>query len=191
MKRILLVLLIVMVALFTTGMVVSAETESEVVNELSAWESFVNEYFTSDKVAMYMSWLAYIGTIIGLVANLNKLKKEKILTLENVSNLVSGVVTNKINEEFEKFLPNIIKAQEKTNDVLKCFSKVLALAQENTPESRVAILNIIEELGTAGQELIDSSKQLIADEIKSIEEHKEIIDKKCDTIINEYDGTSI
>lgn len=172
-----------------------APVEEEAQEELSGWELFVKEYLSAEKVAMYMSWIAYIGTIIGLVANLNKLKKSNNLTLEKVKDMITvslkEVVSGEVASNIDKFLPSLLNAQEKTNDILKTFSKILALSQENTPESRVAILHLIEELGTASKEVIDNAKVAIETEVQLAEEHKEEINVKLDEIIEEYDGTSI
>lgn len=175
--------------------VIEEQTVEETQEELSGWELFVKEYLSAEKVAMYMSWIAYIGTIIGLVANLNKLKKSNNLTLEKVKDMITvslkEVVSGEVASNIDKFLPSLLNAQEKTNDILKTFSKILALSQENTPESRVAILHLIEELGTASKEVIDNAKVAIETEVQLAEEHKEEINVKLDEIIEEYDGTSI
>ena len=208
MKKLLIVLALIVVALLTATKVNADEvnadelepvtepaTEPATDTELSGWEKFVNEFLSADKVAMYMSWIAYIGTIIGLVASLKKLKNANNLTLKNVSDEVQDIlqqnISENVKEQVERFLPDVINTQEKTNDILKIFSKVLALGQENTPESRVAILNCIEELGTTGKDVVDNAKNVIKEEVKAIEEHKENIDNRLDKIIQEYDGTSI
>lgn len=161
----------------------------------SGWDAFVKQYLTADKVAMYMSWVAYIGTIIGLVANINKLKKANNLTLKGVSDEVKKELRDNIGKEVkeqtERFLPTILATQEKTNEILKAFSKMMALSQQNTPESRVAILELIENLGTLGKEVTDNAKAAIDEEVKAIEEHKEKIEDRLDEIIDSYDGTSI
>ena len=172
------------------------ETPVEVEEKTdNAVEEFLNKYFSADKVAMYMSWLAYISTILGLVVYVKKLRNEKQLTLKNVTEMISTVIkevsAEEITKEVEKFLPDILKTQTNTNDILKSFSKVLALSQENTPESRVAILHLIEEMGTIGKEITENAKVVIKEEVKLIEEHKEEVEKKLDEIINNYDGTSI
>lgn len=172
-----------------------ATVEEEKQEETNWMENFLAEYFSADKVAMYMSWIAYIGTIVGLVGNLKKLKKQNNLTLKNVSDDVQSklqsVVGKEVTEQVERFLPNIVDTQEKTNVLLKQFSKILALSQENTPESRVAILNIIEELGTISKDITESAKEVVQEEVKAIEEHKEEVETKLDEIIDQYDGTSI
>lgn len=172
----------------------SASSTSEKVDEVKKW---VAEVFSADKVAMYLSWVAYIGTIIGLVANIKKLKNSNQLTLKNVRDDIEKVIGEEVKKDIDAILPKVLKTQETTNEILSIFSKILALSQENTPESRVAILDLISKLGTTGQEVVDNAKEVIAEEQRLIEEHKDEINKKLDEIIGEdgnsssYDGTSI
>lgn len=186
-----LVALISMLCL-TFGVVYAAEEENPVEeNPVEEVENVLKEYFSAEKVAMYMSWLAYIGTIIGLVANINKLKRQGQFNLKDATKLLNDKVAEEVAANTEKFMPNLIKTQEATNNILKSFSKILALSQENTPESRVAILNIIEQLGTTGKEVVDGAKVAIEQEVQLIQEHKEEVENKLNEIIEQYDGTSI
>lgn len=166
--------------------------EEEQVDEVDAW---FKEVFSAEKVAMYLSWLAYIGTIFGLVTNIKKLKQSNNLTLKNVSNdvisKIDSSVAKEVAERFEKYLPSILASQEKTNDIMSIFAKILALSQENTPESRIAILDLVGQLGIVSKEIVDNSKGIVEDTLKAIEEHKQEVDNKLDKVIQEYDGTSI
>ena len=166
-----------------------AETKTE------KYTDWIDAYFSPEKVAMYVSWIAYIGTIVGLVANIKRLRQTNNLTLKNVSDEFRGLLSKTVGEEvakrFDDIVPNVVKVQEQTNGILTIFSKVLALSQENTPESRVAILNLISELGVVNSNLIDTSKQAIADSIAFAEESKKEIEKKIEKIEQAYDGTSI
>ena len=168
--------------------------------QLKEVEDTLKEVFSPSNVAMYMSWVAYIVTIIGLVANIKKLKATNNLTLKNVSEEVKALLKNeiglKVDEKFDAYLPNLIEAQKTSNKIMEKFAKILALSQENTPESRVAILNLIQELGIVANELVETSKKVVEDTQKAIEEHKEEINNQVDEIINnyseeKYDGTSI
>lgn len=172
-----------------------AISEPAPVEEANPLDEFVKEYLSADKVAMYMSWIAYVGTIVGLVANLTKLKKANTLTLKNVSEEVQSklkeVVGAEVGDQIQEFLPAIVDTQRKTNDALTIFSKILALSQENSPEARVAILDLIAELGNVGKEIVDSAKEAVEKEVAEIEEKKEEIERRLDEIIDTYDGTSI
>lgn len=204
MKKVLLILFLVFGLLLIPAIKVSAaeetETEEPEVVEVEetedGWfESFWNEYFSAEKIAMYMSWLAYIGTIIGLVVKLHQLAKNNQLTLKDVIDATTETVKNvsaeQIKAQTEKFLPDLIKVQEKTNNLLSSVTKVLALSQENTPESRVAILQVIENMGVVAKEVTETAKTVIQEEVKLIEEKKKETEDKLNEIIDVYDGTSI
>ena len=176
----------------------SEETEQPVVateqpkDEVKEW---FDKYFGPTQIAMYVSWLAYIGTIIGLVASIKRLKQSNNLTLKNVSDevkkVLAEVISENVAEQFEKIAPKLISGQEKSNEIMSIFAKVLALSQENTPESRVAILNLIEQLGVVSQEVVENAKEIVIESKVVAEEAKKELDKKLDKIIETYDGTSI
>ena len=201
MKKVLLILFLVFGLLLIPAIKVSAaeETETEepeVVETEDGWfEEFFKEVFSAEKIAMYMSWLAYIGTIIGLVTKMKKLKEANQLTLANVTDsltvVIKQVAAAEIQVQTEKFLPDLIKVQEKTNSLLSSVTKILALSQENTPESRVAILQVIENMGVVAKEVTETAKTVIKEEVKLIEEKKKETEDKLNEIIDVYDGTSI
>ena len=175
-------------------------TEQVAVEETNAVDNFMNEYFSPDKIAMYMSWVTYAGTIVGLCASIKKLKKEKNLTVQDVSAAVQGKIKEAVADEIKVYLPSIVTTQENLKDTMKDFSKILALSQENTPESRIAILEVIEHLGTIGKEITDNSKQVVTEAVKAVETKKEETNKKIEEVIEKYkqteteekyDGTSI
>ena len=177
-----------------------APTEEE-NEEVDAVSQFFADYFSADKVAMYMSWIAYIATIIGLVVKLRQLKQTNNFTLKGVSDEVQAkleiVVGQEVAKQFGEIAPKLISGQENTNQIMTIFAKILALSQENTPESRVAILNLIEQLGTVGQELVNNAKGAIEESVKLAEQAKKELDERVDKIIDNYeepdnyDGTSI
>ena len=171
---------------------VTETQKEETKNESKDW---AKEIFSPSNIAMYFTWLAYIVTIIGLAANIKRLRQSNNLTLKNVSTDVKKVlnadIQNSVTEMFDKYLPTLVAAQEKSNKIMSIFAKILALSQENTPESRIAILDLIKELGVVEQELVTTAKQIVEDGQKAIEEHKESMNKQLDEIIEKYDGTSI
>lgn len=181
----------------TTSVVVSESSSEEpsdgtAVDEVREW---VDKFLSPDKVAMYMSWVAYIGTIIGLVASIRRLKQNNNLTLKNVSDEVQGklelIVSKQVADQFGKIAPRIIEGQEQANEIMAIFAKILALSQENTPESRVAILDLIEKLGTVSRDITETAKEAIEEGKVFAEETKKELDRKVDEIVDSYDGTSI
>lgn len=164
-------------------------TEQVAVEETNAVDNFMNEYFSPDKIAMYMSWVTYAGTIVGLCASIKKLKREKNLTVQDVSTEVQGKIKEAVADEIKVYLPSIVTTQENLKDTMKDFSKILALSQENTPESRIAILEVIEHLGTIGKEITDNSKQVVTEAVKAVETKKEETNKKIEEVIEKYEQT--
>ena len=204
MKKI-LILLVMLLGVCLVSVPVYAEEEQEqpvIEEENDSAEKWFAEFFSAEKVAMYISWVAYIGTIIGLVAKVKQLKQTNNLTLKNVSDEVKGLLQETIGDEvtkqFNNMLPSVLKTQEKTNQIMSIFAKILTLSQENTPESRVAILNLIEELGIVSKEIVDNSKDVIEQGKELAEKTKKQLNDRIDAIVerNEeetevYDGTSI
>lgn len=192
-----------------TATVLSEEEPKEVVEEEigkaqeidEGAKNWLDEFLSPSNVLLVITMLGYISTIIGLAANIKKLRGTNNLTLKNVSDdvkkLIKDEVSKSVSVEFEKVTPLLLNGNEYLTKVLVEFANILALSQENTPESRVAILNIIKKLGMISQEIVDNSKNVVIETKKAMEEHKEEIDKQVDDIIEKYenndnyDGTSI
>lgn len=173
---------------------ISVSSETNVIEEnKDKIEDKLNEWFSPQVVAMIMSWLAYIGTILTLVNNLKKLKKEKNLTAQDVKEQVCAelekVVSKQVVEKVATYFDSADKMQKEIKDVLETFAKILALSQENTPESRVAILELIQRLGNNTNGMIETIKETINTQEKEKEEKKQANEEKLNKIID--DGTSI
>lgn len=176
------------------------EKESEITSETNPIldnkdkiEEKLNEWFSPAVVANIMSWLAYIGTIIGLVNNLKKAKKENNLTLSDVKEQVCGelekVVSKEVTEKVAKYFDGADRLQTEIKDVLETFAKIMALSQENTPESRIAILDLIQKLGGNTNKMIEEIKTAVNEQVEKQEAKKEENAKELDKIID--DGTNI
>lgn len=176
----------------TTTSIVEEDTSKEEI------ENVLKEWFSPEVIATIMSWVTYLGTIIGLVVSLKRLKAKNNLTLESVQDVIvkslEGQISDDVKKELDKFLPEMLLTLQKTNDINKVLTKVLALSQENTPESRVAILNVISELGVVDNKTLDIAKANIEDEVKTKAVKKEEKLKAVEKIESETkidDGTTL
>ena len=167
------------------------ETEFDIKEWLAQW-------LTPQQVAMVMTWVAYAGTIIGLIVKLAQLAKTKALSNENVKDLIMKELGDKVDKSVQDNLATSIVAINKTierqNEVLALLAKVSALSQENTPESRVAILELISRLGVVDKEDIDKAKETIKEEVKTKREIEQATNESVDKVIEKFnkdDGTSI
>ena len=170
--------------------------KEETKNELKEW---LSKFFEPQQVAMIMTWITYIGTIIGLIAKCYSLAKQKTLTADNVKEAVLEKLGDKVDEavanQLSSSIVSITKMIKNQNETLALLTKVMALSQENTPESRVAILELISQLGVVKDEEIEEMKETINKEVEDKKAIEEETNKSVDTIIENHkvedNGTSI
>ena len=170
--------------------------EDNVKEEIKAW---LEKFLEPQQVAMIMTWITYAATIIGLIYKLSQLAKSKSLSNENIKNLILTELGDKVDESVKNQLASAItsltKTAERQNEVLSLLAKVSALSQENTPESRVAILDLISRLGVVDKEDIESAKETINNEVAEKKALEEETNNTVDKIIEEHkeedNGTSI
>ena len=144
------------------------EKQEETDFDIKEW---LAQWLTPQQVAMVMTWVAYAGTIIGLIVKLAQLAKTKALSNENVKDLIMKELGDKVDKSVQDNLATSIVAINKTierqNEVLALLAKVSALSQENTPESRVAILELISRLGVVDKEEFDKAIEKLKEEVKN------------------------
>lgn len=163
------------------------------VEEWFNWEEWLNKFLEPQTITLITTAIGGISVIIGLVANLKKMAREKQLSLESVQTTLRETlgeeIYEKVSGELAPYLSNVKTLIEKSTEVLSVLSKVLVLNQENTPQSKLAILKCIEDLGNIDNKVVEETKESIQkQETKKIEEKEEAM-KKIDKIIE--DGTTI
>ena len=175
----------------------SEDKKEETKNELKEW---LSKFFEPQQVAMIMTWITYIGTIIGLIAKCYSLAKQKTLTADNVKEAVLEKLGDKVDEavanQLSSSIVSITKMIKNQNETLALLTKVMALSQENTPESRVAILDLISRLGVIDNSEIQEIKETINKQVEDTKVAEEKTNESVDTIIETYkvsddNGTSI
>ena len=157
------------------------------------WEEWLSQWFTPQQVAMIMTWIAYITTIITIVYKLYRMAKDKNLTNEKLKTLIMSEIGDKVNnsvkEQITAIAVPLLKTSRNQEEVLKVLTKVMALAQENTPESRLAILNCISQLGVIETELVEQAKETITEQVKTEQVKQEETANQVEQIINETSNT--
>lgn len=172
-----------------TEEVIEPTEEQPVEEDKFDWNKWLEQWFSPEQVAMIMSWVAYAGTIIGLIYKLRQLAKSKNTTAEDVKRVVLEEIKKSVNEEVAEsvkpYLDNIVLIQNKTNEIMQIFSKILALSQNNDAQSRVAILELIASLGIVDQKVLDNVKETIETTEQAKVEAKNEALNQIDTIIEE------
>ncbi len=174
----------------------TTEEEKKEEFDIKAW---LEKFLEPQQVAMIMTWITYAGTIIGLIYKVVALSKQNSLTAEKVKELIMSELGDKVDDSVKNQLASSItsvaKTVERQNEVLALLTKIMALSQENTPESRIAILELISRLGVVDKEDLDSAKETINKEIEEKKAVEEETNKTVDTIIENHkeedNGTSI
>ena len=175
----------------------SEDKKEETKNEIKEW---LSKFFEPQQVAMIMTWITYIGTIIGLIAKCYSLAKQKTLTADNVKEAVLEKLGDKVDEavanQLSSSIVSITKMIKNQNETLALLTKVMALSQENTPESRVAILDLISRLGVIDNSEIQEIKETINKQVEETKVAEEKTNESVDTIIETYkvsddNGTSV
>ena len=172
-----------------TEEVIEPTEEQPVEEDKFDWSKWLEQWFSPEQVAMIMSWVAYAGTIIGLIYKLRQLAKSKNTTVEDVKRVVLEEIKKSVNEEVAEsvkpYLDNIVLIQNKTNEIMQIFSKILALSQNNDAQSRVAILELIASLGIVDQKVLDNVKETIETTEQAKVEAKNEALNQINTIIEE------
>lgn len=172
-----------------TEEVIEPTEEQPVEEDKFDWNKWLEQWFSPEQVAMIMSWVAYAGTIIGLIVKLRQLAKSKNTTAEDVKRVVLEEIKKSVNEEVAEsvkpYLDNVVLIQNKTNEIMQIFSKILALSQNNDAQSRVAILELIASLGIVDQKVLDNVKETIETTEQAKVEAKNEALNQIDTIIEE------
>lgn len=181
----------------------SQETSESASTEASSssfdWIEWAKGWFSPQTLTTLASVLTCLGVVVKCVGEIRRLAKDKQLTIEKIQDLVLTQIKQDLPDdvavEFNKYLPTLTEYASKSNEILNTFAKILALSQENTAESRLAILKLIEEMGVISQELVDKAKSEVesqkAAEEKKAEEKKEAVKEVISATEPKDDGTSI
>ncbi len=174
----------------TSSEVVSSETSGETSSEVSSsttseedksstepfdFGKWMEEHFTAQTITTITSVLTMLAVVLKLVSYTKSLAKEKNTTMEDVKTQVIEILNTTNKESVEKSINDLVAPLEKEvgsiTPVLNAFAKILALSQENTPESRIAILELIQELGNVSGNIVEKAKEEVNKQVE--EENKE------------------
>lgn len=178
----------------------STEGDGKLPTDLEEAKDTIGEWlakwFEPATVATILSWVTYLGTIVTLVWKLKQLKQTNNLTLDNVIKAVTEelkkVLPEEVSSQIEKYMPELRDSAQKQTEVMKAFCKILSLAQVNDANSRLAILDLIEQIGMIEKSEIDKARKAIEESEARKEEKKVETESKVEEIIGDtYDGTSI
>ena len=147
-------------------------TTEEEEFDLGAW---FERNFPPEVISNIVQGIVLLGAVFKVLAYAKQLTKTHITSMDDVQKLLTEVLKNGINEEVAKAIDTmILPLREGINDMIpyfETFSKVLTLSQDNSPEARVAILNLLQDMGKKDNtKLIEETKAKVEAERKANEE---------------------
>jgi len=149
----------------------------EIVAKLSSWD--IKTIFTPQNILSFLSVLMSSGFGVALVKVYAKYKGEITITRKAISDslekLLPEVSSRVLNELVTKVLEPMVASIGSMEEAIGAFSRCLALAQENTPESRLAILKELEAIKIKDESVIARIDAAIR---KAVEETQKQIDEK-------------
>lgn len=177
---------------------IAGEGENEEIISFD-WVEWAKGWFSPQTLTTLASVLTCVGVVVKCVGEIRRLAKDKQLTIEKIQSLVLNQMKESLPEdlavEFEKYLPSLFDYAQKSNEILNAFAKILALSQENTAESRLAILELIEKMGVVSNDLVKKAKEEVKaqqeKEQKKAEEQREAVSSVIEQTEPKDDGTSI
>lgn len=181
MKKFLVLFFAVFTLCLSASFSISADEiieETPVVEEQEEIDfgKWLQEHFTAEVITSVTSVAIMLIAILTLVKKMKDLSKEKTMTVEDVSKKVVETLELCFKGQYNEVIKPLIEKTEKINPVLEDFSKILALSQENTAESRLAILELISKMGTVEKKVVEEAKQIVVEE-KQAKEEKHIEEK--------------
>lgn len=137
----------------------------------------LEDIFTMENIRNLVGWVISLFSSVGLMVAVLKSKKIKAQTGDEISISVNEKVVKKVEDiVVETFKPMIQTFNNAILSIEKCvtsLNRCMILAQENTPESRLAILDELTIIKGETKELVEEAKNVIKEQINVEKEHKE------------------
>lgn len=147
------------------------------------WQT-VKGYITPETITVCFAVFSFLVALLKMVSTIKELKSQKVMTLENVLQNLSIQNAEEFEKEKKILVSTIIELITPLIEYSEAMAKVLALSQENTPESRVAILEIVQSLGTIDKDLVEKAKNVVVNETIAKEEKKKVVVEQLQAIEN-------
>lgn len=185
----------------------ASEPETSVVEETPDegeafdWEAWLSDFASPQTLATITAIIGALVSILKMVATTKRLAKEKAVTAEEVSKAVLEAIGKRVPAEIKaemgKYAPIVQASCEKFDRTAAALSKIAVLSQQDTPEAKLAILSLVQELGSVGNETIEEAKKAIEAKAAEEREAEKAKESAVEEVIEEtssgkaYDGTSI
>lgn len=172
-----------------TSQVAEATETTEKAFDFGEW---LKETFTPEVIASIVSCVTAVAALLKLVAVLRDLSRSKKTSLDELT----AKVIKALEESNIKQAKSLIEPLEgdvgQLKEVLDIFAKILALSQDGSAESKVAILELIQKIGNVDSgKLAEEAKKAVISQAEESQRKIEKAKETLDEVIGDYDGTSV
>lgn len=172
-----------------TSQVAEATETTEKAFDFGEW---LKETFTPEVIASIVSCVTAVAALLKLVAVLKDLSRSKKTSLDELT----AKVIKALEESNIKQARSLIEPLEgdvgQLKEVLDIFAKILALSQDGSAESKVAILELIQKIGNVDSgKLAEEAKKAVISQAEESQRKIEKAKETLDEVIGDYDGTSV
>lgn len=158
---------------------VNNEKLTEIANLINGVkENGFQSLFTVSNLLNLISWVISLLLSSGFFITLIKNKKLKSKTIDEVVEIVKETLQSENAEILKQFLDALIGPALETmtskmdamDDCMKVFCRCYVLAQDDTPENRLAIINELTKLNNSDEALTAQIREIVKQEQKAQEE---------------------
>lgn len=147
----------------------SEDTSSDVEDEKEHFD--ISKWLTPTLIAAITQVVTVLTVVIKMANDLKNLRKENHFSAQEMYNGVKAVIEPEVKKGVEKatveLLEPLYTKVDEITPILEVLVKMMVLLQEDTPESRLAALDLIGELGRVSAQQIEKSKKVIIDEVEA------------------------
>lgn len=159
---------------------------------------WLQQTFTAENVAIIVTWIGtaitLLATVFKLASSLKVLKNKSDAQITDVTNAVKDtlqqIATTTTNAEIKKAVTPILTYLEKSNQTNEVLAKIIALSQDTSSESKIAILDLIASLNVLPSGLIDGAKQDIVTTEEQEKQEAEATDNALEELKTSADETT-
>lgn len=153
--------------------VISNEKLTEISNLIKGVEeNGISSIFTVSNLLTFVSWAISLFLSSGFFITLIRNKKIKSQTIEQVSNTVVETLESNNAQILKEFITNLIGPSLETittkmdgmDDCIKVFCRCFVLAQDDTPENRLAIIEELTKLNNNDEALTKQIRSIVKEE---------------------------
>lgn len=158
----------------------------------SAWETW-KSLLSPEVIAATLSTVLSTVLVVLCKKIANKAVANKDDAIKGVKQAVLTEISDNFDIAYEKAIKPLKEKVEEIGPVLDVFAKCIALMQENTPESKLALLELIQRIGNGNKEVAEAADKAKKEVERKAEEDKEKVEAAQAELeaLSGYDGTSI